>query len=180
MGDIRVVATGSILSRYAEQIAAIGDGQAAVAFSRAMNHEGDKGRTQVKRALVQQTGIKAGAAAKTMKTVRATPTRLAYTIVQDGSETNLVSFGARQGAKGVSAAPWNIRRVFRDAGRGSFIRNGKVFIRENTPSYPIRQLFGPNLAREIVKEQSREAWERIPPTIADRVGHELSRMLPRG
>jgi hypothetical protein len=37
----------------------LGEGQARTALSRALNHEGNKGRTQVKRALVKQTGISA-------------------------------------------------------------------------------------------------------------------------
>jgi len=179
MGDYRVIASGSILSRYADQIAALGDNRALVAIARAFNHEGDKGRTQIKRALVKQTGIKAGAAAKTMKSLRATPTRLAYTIIQDGQETNLISFGARQQKSGVSSAPWNVRRVFRDEGRGSFITGGKVYIRDGSPSYPIRPLAGPNLAREIVKDEARAEWDRVPVALADRIGHELRWMMPK-
>jgi hypothetical protein len=49
------------LARYGNALAALGEGQARTALSQALNHEGDKGRTQVKRALVKQTGIKYGA-----------------------------------------------------------------------------------------------------------------------
>ena len=46
-----------VLARYVNALASLGEGQARTAMSRALNHEGDKGRTQVKRALVKQTGI---------------------------------------------------------------------------------------------------------------------------
>ena len=57
-------------------------------MSRALNHEGDKGRTQVKRALVKQTGIKYGAVDKAMATIRATPATLTYTLKARGDETS--------------------------------------------------------------------------------------------
>jgi hypothetical protein len=48
--------------------------QARTALSRAQSHKGDKGRTQVKRALVKQTGIKYGAVDKAMATAGALAT----------------------------------------------------------------------------------------------------------
>jgi hypothetical protein len=82
-------------------------------LSRALNHEGDKGRTQVKRALVTQTGIKYGAVNKAMATIRATPATLTYALKVRGDETNIAWFGGVQRRKGVSAAPWHKRRIFR-------------------------------------------------------------------
>ena len=68
-----ITASDQVLARYGNQLAALGEGKARKALSRALNHEGNKGRTQVKRALVKQTGIKYGAVNKAMATVRATP-----------------------------------------------------------------------------------------------------------
>jgi hypothetical protein len=42
---------------------------------------------------------------------------------------------------------------------------------------PIRPLYGPNLARELVKDSSAAAWQSG--NIVARVGHEIGRMLPR-
>ena len=56
-----ISARDQVLARYGNALAVLGEGQARTALSRALNHEGDKGRTQVKRALVKQTGIKYGA-----------------------------------------------------------------------------------------------------------------------
>jgi hypothetical protein len=44
-----IAAQDEVLARYGNQLAALGEGQARTALSRALNHEGDKGRTQVKR-----------------------------------------------------------------------------------------------------------------------------------
>lgn len=43
---------------------------------------------------------------------------------------------------------------------------------------PIRPLYGPNLARELVKDSSAAAWQSGVANIVARVGHEISRRLP--
>lgn len=170
-------ARDQVLARYGNRLAALGDGQARIAMSRALNHEGDKGRTQVKRALVKQTGIKYGAVDKAMATIRSTSATLTYRLKARGDETNIAWFGGVQRGKGVSAAPWNKRRMFRHA----FIvqRFGRAFIRSSKKRLPIRWLYGPNLARELVKDTSATAWQSGVVNIVARVGHEIARMLPR-
>lgn len=168
--------SNQVLARYGKALAALGEGQARTALSRALNHEGDKGRTQVKRALVEQTGIKYGAVDKSMATLRSTPATLSYTLKARGDETNIAWFGGVQRRKGVSAAPWNKRRIF----ARSFIvpRFGRAFIRTGKSRLPIRPLYGPNLARELVKDSSAAAWRSGVANIVARVGHEIGRMLP--
>ena len=72
---------------------------------------------------------------------------------------SLKEFGARQTAKGVSAAPWGKRRVFPHAFIAPTL-GGHVFIREGRSRLPIRKLWGPAIPREMVKDQSKEAFER--------------------
>jgi hypothetical protein len=172
-----ISARDQVLARYGNQLSALGEGQARTALSRALNHEGDKGRTQVKRTLVKQTGIKYGAINKAVATVRSTPATLTYTLKARGDETNIAWFGGVQRRKGVSAAPWNKRRIF----ARSFIvpRFGRAFIRTSKSRLPIRPLYGPNLARELVKDSSAAAWQSGVVNIVARVGHEIGRMLPR-
>lgn len=175
--DITINLRDDVLHRFGNQLAVLGEGQARVIMSRSLNHEGDKGRTQVKRALVQQTGIKYGLINQAMKTIYSTPASLTYTLEARGTETNLNLFGARQGQRGVSAAPWNTRRVFKSTfmiGR----YGGRVFRRVGKSRFPIKPMFGPNIAREIVKDESKAAFEAGSANIADRVAHELSRVLP--
>jgi hypothetical protein len=171
-----ITASDQVLARYNNQLAALGEGQARTALSRALNHEGNKGRTQVKRALVKQTGIKYGAVNKAMATIRATPATLTYTLKARGDETNIAWFGGVQRRKGVSATPWHKRRIF----RRSFIvpRFGRAFVRTSKSRLPIRPLYGPNLARELVKDSSAAAWQIGVANVVARVGHEVGRMLP--
>jgi hypothetical protein len=49
--QLNITARDRVLARYGNQLAALGEGQARTAMSRALNHEGDKGGTQVKRTL---------------------------------------------------------------------------------------------------------------------------------
>lgn len=174
---------GSI-ERLANMLAAAGSGQARMAMARALNHEGDKGRTLVKRELVTSTGVKYSMIVRGLSTHRATGARLQYELRQKGNETNIGLFQAVQRKSGVSAAPWNVRRVFGAKGRASFfLPNGKggstplVFIRKGGSRHPIEPLFGPNIAREIVKNKPKAAWESVPISLADRIAHELSRMI---
>ena len=104
-----ITAQDQVLARYGNALAALGEGQARTALSRALSHEGDKGRTKIKRALVKQTGIKYGAVNKAMATIRAKPATLTYTLKVRGDETNIAWFGGVQRRKGVSAAPWRTR-----------------------------------------------------------------------
>jgi hypothetical protein len=152
-----ISARDQVPARYGDQLVALGEGQARTALSRALNHEGNKGRTRVKRALVKQTGIQYGAVDKAVATVRATPVTLTYMLRARGDETNIAWFGGVQRSKGVSAAPWNKRRIF----ARSFIlpRFGRAFIRTLKKRLPIRSLYGPNLARELVRERSAAAWQ---------------------
>jgi hypothetical protein len=85
----------------------------------------------------------------------------------------MVAARSRRGA----AAPWNKRRIF----PRSFIvpRFGRAFIRTSKSRLPIRPLYGPNLARELMKDGSAAAWQGGVANIVARVGHELGRMLPR-
>ena len=84
-----IAARDKVLARYGNALAALGEGQARTALSRALSHKGDEGRTQVKRALVQQAGIKYGAVNKAIATVRATPATVTYALKARGDETNI-------------------------------------------------------------------------------------------
>mgnify|MGYP001157630480 CR=1 FL=1 len=170
------ITTDSVLSRYANRIAYLSDGQVKQVFSRALNHEGDKGRTQVKRSLVTVTGIKYSLIDRALSTKRANRNSLEYRLDFDGEETNLNLFKARQTKKGVSAAPWNVRRIFSHTFMiGAF--GGKVYRRVGAPRFPIKAVYGPNLAREVIKGEPAAAWRIVGPGLADRIGHEISRFL---
>jgi hypothetical protein len=123
-----ISARDQVLARYGNQLAAIGEGQARTVMSRALNHEGDKGRTQVKRTLVKQTGIKYGAVGKAIGTVRATPATLTYALKARGDETNIAWFGGVSVARacrqrpGTSGASSSVRSLCRGSGVPSSVR----------------------------------------------------------
>ena len=93
-------------------------------MSMALNSVGNKGRTRVRRGLMDQTGIRSHQINKAVKTIRAGGGRLQYALEARAGETNISMFGLkvtwREGSamgqirmlQTVSAAPWNTRRVF--------------------------------------------------------------------
>jgi hypothetical protein len=46
-----------------------------------------------------------------------------------------------------------------------------------THRLPLRAVYGANIARELLKDETRAAFEAMLPGIADRVGHELGPVL---
>ena len=147
------------------------------ALARALNHTGDKARTQVARALVKQTGVKYGAVRKVLSTRLASRSTLVYRIIGAGGYISLKEFDARQTSKGVSAAPWGKRRVFPH----TFIvasLGGHVFERKGHQRLPIRKLWGPAIPKEMLKDQSRRAFETtVAAELPSRVEHEVSAIL---
>lgn len=176
---MRVVIVGDkIHERFGRTLQFVADKDARVIFMRALNRGGDQARTQVRRSLVAQTGIKYGLINKAVTEDRATPGNLAYSLIAVGDETNLSLFNAKQRKKGVSAAPWKKRRIF----KSTFIvggYGGKVFRRKSKERGPLAPLWGPNIAREIVKSPTLNEWQKVGPFVLNRVEHELSRLFAK-
>jgi hypothetical protein len=176
MIEIKIEARDRIIWRFGNQLATLGDGMARTVMMRALNHESDKGRTQVKRALVRQTGIKYSQINKAVETIRATPASLEYVLKATGDETNLNLFNARQGKRGVSAAPWGKRQVFKHSFTVPAYGN-RVYVRTSDERGPLKPLYGPNFARELVKDETAATFRKGTAGIADRVAHEIARVL---
>jgi hypothetical protein len=95
-------------------------------------------------------------------------------IVARGRPLNLIRFDARQLKKGVSARPWGKRWLFKPR---VFIANqGRtVFIRERGAGrLPIRGMFGPSIARELLRDEVMAAINR---KFAERWPIEFERAL---
>lgn len=189
-----VVVGDKIVERFALKLMSISGREAKIVFMRSLNEGGNKARTQVSRSLVQQTGIKRGLVNKALATVPATPVRLEYALTAIGDETSLGLYNAVQRKKGVSAAPWRTRRLF----PGSFMIGAKpgdragsksrttqltrgtgVYVRLTKERGPLGMLWGPNIAREIVKEPTVNEWQKAGPFVLTRVEHHLGRLLSR-
>jgi hypothetical protein len=52
-----------------------------------------------------------------------------------------------------------------------------AFIRKPGERKKLHPLYGPNLARELVKDESKEAFERNVGMIVDRIGHEVGFLI---
>lgn len=172
-------------NRVGNLIAAAGR-KAPLAITRAVNHTGDKARTQMRRVLVPQTGLK-------MKTIRkaVTSTRSFnggdYVIKSSGGNIRLKFFKARETRKGVSAAPWNKRRVY----GGSFMKGGRfpkrvalnmggaVIARAGAGRTPLKTIkSGLFIPEEMVKGQSAAAfYSTVEANLPGRLAHELLRVM---
>lgn len=173
-----VIVGDKIAERFGRTLQYVADRDAKRIFMRALNRGGDQGRTAVRRSLVSQTGIKYGLINRAVFNTRATPADLSYSLIAKGSETNIGLFNARQAKKGVSAAPWRKRRIF----KGTFIVGayaGKVFKRTSEKRGPLEPLWGPNIAREIVREPTIGEWQKVGPFVLNRVEHELTRLFSK-
>lgn len=177
-----------VMKRFGDQLAALGAGQAAKVMARALNHEGDKVRTQVRTAISKQSGIAKGRLG--IITHGASGGNLTYTLSVTDREKNIAGFKARKVDGGISAQPWGTRRVFKGAfflkskkgtqgavGAGTEGGTLLAFVRKPGERKKLKPLFGPNLARELLKDESKEAFESNVGLIVDRIGHEIGYLI---
>lgn len=176
----------SQIAHLGNMIAAAGK-EAPHALRRAINHTGDKARTQMRKVLVNQTGLKRKTINKAVTSTRANYGGAAYVIKSKGGNIRLMFFRARETRKGVSAAPWNARRVY----PGTFMKGGKfpkrvpinlggaVVKRAGKSRYPLKTTkSGLFIPIEMVTGQSQAAFygtaqRELPP----RLTHELLRII---
>lgn len=150
---------------------------APAAVARALNRTANETRTAMSRALVQQTGLPYGAVRSAITTLPASAGSLTAAIIAKGSYVPLKLFKARQTGKGVSAAPWNKRRVFPHT---FLIRRyaGNVYRRVSKKRFPLHKLYGPAIPVEFTKDQSELAFQATAPVVLlKRLEHELGRLL---
>lgn len=183
---IELKVDASSIARLGNMIAAAGK-QSPHAIRRAVNHTGDKARTQMRKVLVNQTGLKRKTINKAVTSTRANFGGASYVIKSKGGNIRLMFFKARETRKGVSAAPWNRRRVY----AGSFMKGGRfpkrvslniggaVLKRAGKARYPLSTMrSGLYIPEEMIKGQSQAAFystaeRELPP----RLLHELMRVL---
>lgn len=173
-----------------------------LAVMRTVNWAGARAYTQVRRQLAQQTGIRQADMTRSrgLAAYKASPGRVAYEVVSRSRWTPLAYFGPVQRRKGVSARPWGKRRIF----RGTFMANvgslrGGVFQRvpngrrvkktrmgpKGRPvvyysQLPIRQLWGPSLARELGTEPTPQTFRKaVVQGVQGRINHEINFVMGR-
>lgn len=183
-----------VMARFANQLGALGDGKARKVMSRALKHTGRKARTQVIRALVTQTGLKRRTIARAVREVRGNADALTFELETRGGNVRLKYFRARETRRGVSAAPWNKRKIF----AGTFMRagwwktgrvvkpnwNGQVFSRAGGATESGMDKFsversGLYIPTEMLAGQTARSWsDLIDRDLLPRVEHEIGRLLP--
>ncbi len=185
MAEIVIRPMDQITARYGEQLAGMTTAKTHRVMGRALNYEGQRAFVAVKRVLRRQTSIPAGAMNSAMRTVRASTTggAIQFAIIGRGSELPLKIFKPRQFKAGTKATVWGKRQTYpgsfmgpRPGVLGGKLR-GHVFVREGKARLPIKRMSGPSIPKEMVKGQSREAFEGAMPRVVDRVGREIAAVL---
>ena len=155
-------------------------------ISQGLNEGGDKVRTQVRRAMREQTSLmRLNSVIKRQATIRAFPGRLAYSILFKGkphTRPDEFAYKVKTGpGGGVTVTMWGVahrfQRSFQIAGMsGSFGLRARL----SKDRLPIRGFDGPNLAKEAAKEDGLVATTfmslspiLVPPTIEKRLARLL-------
>lgn len=183
---VRLQGQGHI--RFRRAVRMLGEGKAKKAFTRALNHTGAIVRTRVIRALAPQVGLSQAKVRQlgAIREQRARASGLEYKIESSGAAISLREFSARQFGYGVAAKPWGQRRRFESAfifaghpRSGNPVSGGHVFVRTSSSSFPIKKMFGPAIPKEMVKDESAEAFSDAAARLSPRINHEIRR-LTRG
>jgi|SRR5579864_5500781 len=159
--------------------------KAPAAIGRAVRRVGATTKTRMVRALTKQTGLKRDVINRALK--GAPVGGLGYGIRSRGGNVSLKYFGARETRKGVSAAPWNHRRVF----TGTFIKGGRfpnrvglnlggqVFMRTGSRRTPIVKLkSGLFIPKEMVSgATASEFLLAVKTLLPARLQHEIEAIL---
>jgi hypothetical protein len=198
---LEINAQDQVMRRFGNQLAAAGE-KAPTIMAMALNKEGDKGRTQIRRALVKQTGLKLGAISKVVKTIRASGSTLTYQLVATGKPIPLKYFKPREVRGGVKhtspmdpnpypgaflrVGGWVPKkgqrgRVFKMGARKATGRfGGHVMINTAGGKWGggvEKVMSSVSIPKAIVEGESRAAFERIGPRVVDEVGRLLGGYL---
>lgn len=164
---------------------AIGEGEAKKVFARAMNHEGKKGYTAVRRKLNKQTSIKVKDIRRAVGWHPASYKTLKAAIRATGRPFSLRYFGARQFRYGVRARVWGksqrFEGAFMVASLGNTVfKNTGGFNKKSRRNNAIEKLWGPSLPKELLTDEVVDVFRGKTDDISDRAAHELQRILDRG
>lgn len=175
------------LRRFDNALKALGSTKMRQVANRGVNRAGDMARTQVRRTLTKQTGLKRQTIVKAVRVSRSNPAVLTYEMTSHGGDVSLKYFGARETRKGVSAAPFGQRKVF----AGAFMKagwwpnrvtkpgwNGQVFMRVSDAKLPIeKQKSGVIIPAEMVKGATATAFNTtVARVLPQRIEHEIRRL----
>lgn len=167
---------------FGAMMAQVGEGKARVAFARAMNHEGRKTTTLVKRTLAKQTSAAQSLISGQVKFLGTNSTKLVTVIRGKGGFIPLKEFHARQFSYGVRAKVWGRQQIFKHAFiveslGGNVFKNTGQYNRRSGRKNAIVKLWGPAIPAEMVKDQTAEVFMLSTREVTDRALHELWNMM---
>lgn len=157
-----------------------------VALARALNRTANSERTAMARAVAADMGLKVSAARDAIRVIRATAQSQAARVIARGRAVPLIEFKARgpepsrgRGA-GVSYAMQGQRRRIPDAFIATMPTGHRgVFRRRAAGRLPIRQLYGPSIAK-VFGTLAPVGAARRREQLLKNVEHELAFELSRG
>jgi hypothetical protein len=187
MTAITITVRGSGLPKFEDAVAALGSTKATRAYRMALNTTGKKIYTEVKRTVAKQMGATQARVVRYghLRHKPAMGSELQTSIESSGGYIPLKDFGARQIRKGVSAKPWGKRRLFGSTFivpklGGQVFRNTGKFSEKSGRHNAIESLWGPAVPKELVRDQSKAAFERIAAQTLPAEAARLIKLLSSG
>jgi hypothetical protein len=179
---VQFLEADDVRTRFEAACTRLGESDARRAFSMALNKEGRKSFTQLRRSLTQQSSIPRGAVNAATRFKSATRATMSTVTSGTGRHLPLSFFGAKQFSYGVRAKIWGRAQTFRSAfvvkryGGGVFKRTGKgryaLAVLTQMIVFP---LFGLHASpRALQAQEHRKRAERI-----SNRGHPENRQTPR-
>ena len=171
-----VLEADDVRIRFGAACNRLGEGETRRIFSMALNKEGRKSFTSMRRALSVQSSIPRGAVSQAMRFKGATRSALVTTTSGTGRHLPLSVFGARQFSYGVRAKVWGRAQTFRSAFVVTRFGNA-VFKRTGKTRFPIEQLWGPAVPTEMLRDRAYDAWADQHPRVLSEAGRLVGLLL---
>ena len=173
---VRLLEADDVRIRFEAACLRMGEGEARRVFSMALNKEGRKSFTEMRRSLAQQSSIPRSAVNGAMRFKSATRSTVSTVTSGWGRHLPLALFGARQFSYGVRAKIWGKAQSFRSA----FVvkrYGGGVFKRSAKARFPIEQLWGPSVPTEMLRDEAYDAWQDQHPRVLTESARLIALML---
>lgn len=143
----------------------------------AINHTVAKANTRVNREVAAMSGLPMREVRGDIRRFSASLSHPEASLKAEGPYHRLSEFSAYATSSGVSAAPWGVRRTFPGTFFIARFHNG-VFHRQGKRRFPVKQLWGPAIPREMLRDRSVAAWDAVIATdLPARMAHEWGRLM---
>jgi hypothetical protein len=198
---LEINAQDQVMGRFGNMLEAAGE-KAPLIMAMALNKEGNKGRTQIQRAIRDETGLKLRSVSRSIRTVLASPNTLTYMLVVKGTPIPLKDFEPREVAGGVkhkskadpNPYPGGFLRVGGFVGkkgqRGRVFKMGARKVTGRFGRHVMENVEGGKWGGKVQKVmskvrldkaaaegRSKAAFEQVGPAVVEEVGRLLGNVL---